>query len=188
MHRLPCRPQHLQRRRFHVNNERLQLRRPQCLYCLVVRTHDTNTSRVHDATHTLRRRAIQMSLVFAVLYELARLNVLLHLLTCNEQVFSPRYLSRANVPSSVCKILLSPLIIININKVVVTYKELDCDTFRDLWQWGVASTHFVRPQGHRSVSRVCRFPVEDTVWPPPRTWRSFPDQSHPSLLNRTWSF
>lgn len=86
-----------------MNYEWLQLRRPQCLYCLVVGTENADTARVHNTTDTLRRCSVQVALVFSMLDEFARLNVLLHFLTGDEKVFPSRDFTWSNVAGGVCR-------------------------------------------------------------------------------------
>lgn len=102
MHRIACPFQLLHRPgRFHVNYKGLQLWRPQCLYRLVVGTEQTNTSCIHNAPHTLRGCPVEMSFVFAVFNEFARLDVRFHFLPSDEQVLSPRNLSWSDVTGGV---------------------------------------------------------------------------------------
>lgn len=95
--------EHLNCWRLYVDYKWLQLGCPQSFDGLVVRTQQTHTSCIHNTPDAFSRGAIEMSLVLSVLNEFTRLDVLLHFLTGDEQIFTARDLSWSDVTSGVYK-------------------------------------------------------------------------------------
>lgn len=185
MHCVACVLENVDRRWLNVDDKGLQLWCPQRLYRLVVGTQQAHTACINDAAHTLRRGSVQLSFVFAVLDELARLDVLLHFLAGNEQVLTAGDLAWPNVAGGVWRSDFNNSICDLPTNTQFTHMERDYDTFRDPSRSIVVSAHCDQLLGHRSGSTADKSPAWDTAWLPPHTWRSSPDQSRRFLSSHT---
>lgn len=95
--RRPRRLQPFERwRRLDVHNVRFQLRCAQRFDCLIMRCQHANAAGIHNGTHALRRCAIQMALVFAVLDEFPGPDVSVHFLARNKQILASGHFAGAN--------------------------------------------------------------------------------------------
>lgn len=81
--------QYLKPRRLYIYHVRLCLRSSKHLQRLVMRIQQTHVSGVYQRAHAFRTGAVQVPFIFPVFYELASLDLLLHLFTANEVILLP---------------------------------------------------------------------------------------------------